>query len=362
MKCLLQFILLINGILLAHCQVLNQEEKPLSLKEELPINLAKNSDSSKINGLSFVAPPDPFPTDPMHDIVDCGANWISVIPYGYTLPLQASVRYNQASWQWWGEKPEGVLETIKLAHLHNIGVMLKPQVYLPGSWPGDMEFKTDEDWVKWETSYHNYVMPFVKMADSLNVELFCIGTEFKKSVAARSRFWEDLIKEIRAIYRGKLVYAANWNDYDQVPFWDQLDYIGINAYFPLDNGKTPSQANLLAKWKPISAEIRAFSERKQKKVLFTEYGYLSVDGCAGPTWELEKTVKSLPINHKAQCEALNAIYTSFYDQDWWAGGFLWKWFPHGEGHEGYLERDYTPQGKEAMTVLKKWFKKNAQPD
>jgi hypothetical protein len=48
--------------------------------------------------------------------------------------------------------------------------------------------------------------------------------------------------EIRKIYTGKLTYAANWDDFDKVPFWKELDYIGIDAYFPLSDAAT-------TKWK-----------------------------------------------------------------------------------------------------------------
>ena len=36
------------------------------------------------------------------------------------------------------------------------------------------------------------------------------------------------------MYSGKLTFGANWYlEYEDVTFWDDLDYIGIQAYFPL---------------------------------------------------------------------------------------------------------------------------------
>lgn len=81
---------------------------------------------------------------------------------------------------------------------------------------------------------------------------------------------------------------------------------------------------------------------------------MSVDGCAGRGWEVERRVKSLKINELAQTNALDALHRTFAKETWWQGGFLWKWFPDGQGHEGYIERDYTPQGKQAAVVLRKW--------
>ena len=105
----------------------------------------------------------------------------------------------------------------------------------------------------------------------------------------------------------------------------------------------------------IVKELRNYSKNLNVPILFTEYGYLSVDGCAGNTWELEKKVHSLNINEQAQANAIEALYTVFWKEEFWAGGFMWKWFPNNMGHEGYFDRDYTPQGKEAESVVRELF-------
>ena len=310
--------------------------------------------AKKIKGLNFVAPPNPYPNNPMNAVKAIGANWIAVIPYGFTRMNQPSVGYN-ADWQWWGERPEGVQKTIELAKASGVSVILKPQVYVPGGWTGDLDFKSEEDWESWEKDYEAFLIPFAEMADSLDVEILCVGTEFKKGSIKREQFWRNLIKKVRGIYKGKLTYAANWDEYPDVPFWDVLDYAGINAYFPLTNSKTPKVAELKKAWQPYLKEIRQFYKKVKKPMLFTEYGYLSVDGCAYNTWELESKVKQLDINEKAQANAFHALFETFWGEPYWNGGFLWKWFPNMHGGEGYNERDYTPQGKTGQEVLKKWF-------
>ena len=42
-------------------------------------------------------------------------------------------------------------------------------------------------------------------------------------------------------------------------------------------------------------------------------------------------------------------------EPYWAGGFLWKWFPNMKGDEGHPERDYSPQGMLGERTLKKWY-------
>ncbi len=305
----------------------------------------------RLKGITMTAPARPFPENPMPPIQAVNADWIAVIPYGFTRPGKAHVSFN-IDWQWWGEKTEGVKTSIQLAKEAGLSVMLKPQVYIPGSWPGDLDFKQDDKWGKWETDYEYYLLTMAKIADSMRVEMLCIGTEFSKSVVKRPEFWDQLIDKIQKVYNGKLTYSANWDDYQKVPFWERLDYIGISAYFPLSTAATPSVNELRKAWKPYIKQIEQFACTTNKPVLFTEYGYLSVDGCAHKTWELESKVKSLPINEQAQANAIEALLEELKLQDWWAGGFLWKWFPNGAGGEGYDPSDYTPQNKKAENTLK----------
>ena len=313
----------------------------------------------KVCGLNFVAPPKPFTDNPMIEVQSVNANWIAVIPYAYTRSGQPKVHYNTSGWQWWGERPEGCKRTVELAKEKGLNIMLKPQVYIPGSWTGHLDFE-EADWAQWEKDYEAYILPFAEMAEEKQVDLFCIGTEFKIGAVKREAFWRGLIEKIRSKYSGKLVYAANWDEYESVPFWDELDFIGINAYFPLVKTQTPSVQALKKAWSPIASRIKSFATKTQKPVLFTEFGYLSVDGCAYNTWELEGQINQLSINEQAQANAIEALFSTFWSTKYWAGGFLWKWFPNMEGHEGYPAKDYTPQGKIAEKNLSTWYSKGGK--
>ncbi len=311
----------------------------------------------RIHGLNFVAPPEPFAQNPMPAVERVGAEWIAVIPYAYSRPGEARVHFDGLRWQWWGESREGARETIALAKRHGLKVLLKPQVYVPRSWPGAIDFDTEAEWQAWERDYESYILPLAGIAQEQGAHMFCIGTEFKTSSRQRPGFWKDLIRKIRERYNGPLTYAANWNESGQVPFGQELDDFGVDAYFPLLDEPTPAVETLLETWIPYRDQLSRFAARQEKPVLFTEYGYLSVDGCAWNTWELEARLDQIPINEQAQANALMALYQTFDSESWWAGGFLWKWFPNMRGHEGYPAKDYTPQGKLGEAVVKKWYKR-----
>ena len=311
----------------------------------------------KIGGITLVAPPSEFQQDPMPALKAINANWVALIPYAFSRRDEAEVHFGSDR-QWWGERAEGIRKSLEYANSNDLKVMLKPQVWIPGGWVGDMDLTTEEEWVAWEKSYRNYIMTFLELAIEFNVELFCVGTEYRISVVKREKFWRSLIKEIRDLYNGKLTYSANWDAYEKVPFWDALDLVGISAYFPLSDLTTAPAELLKYKWKKYLKKLRKFSDKQQKKILFSEYGYLSVDGSTSKTWELEKIVRELNINQESQANGFEALYEVFWDENFWAGGFIWKWFPEMKGHEGYPERDYTPQNKEAAQVIAKWYGRN----
>ena len=338
--CVLQF----NGCIQQKTVQCQEDEKTVALKIE------------KMGGLTLVAPPKPFLENPMIAIQKVNADWIAVIPYGFTRKGEAKVYFNMSR-QWWGERKEGIVETIKKAHESGIKVMLKPQIYVPGDWTGTLDFESDEDWEKWEKGNTEYTLEMAKLAEAEQIDLFCFGTEFKNAINKRPEYWVGLIREVRTIYKGSLTYASNWDNYNNIPFWSELDYVGINAYFPLCTTKTPTTEELTKAWQPILKDMENFQCEVSKPIIFTEFGYLSVDACASKTWELEEKVHSIEINEQAQANALDVLFATFWEKDWWAGGFLWKWFPDMQGHEGYPEKDYTPQGKKAETVVKSWYGK-----
>ena len=347
---------LLMGVFLQSCP--SEPSSKTIITADTPV-IDTASDTPKMAGLSFVACPRPYSTAVMQEAKTVNATWISVIPYAFSRVTEPSVRYNGFGKQWWGESYEGVKTTIDSAHKASIHVLLKPQVYVGDGWTGSLDYKTEENWVKWETDYEKYLMPFVEIAVEKHVEAICIGTEFKMMTTPRETFWRNLIVKIRKKYNGKLTYAANWDDYAIIPFWDALDFVGIDAYMPLLEIDTPSVSALCEAWKPYFKDIKNFHLKVKKPICFTEFGYMSVDGCAGKTWVVEQKRKDnmLKINELAQANALDALFTTFWKESWWLGGFLWKWFPNGQGHEGYIERDYTPQKKQAAAVVAKWYKK-----
>lgn len=321
------------------------------------VSTVSESQNSSFKGVSVVAPKSDVGNQAYCDLKEVSANAVAVIPFGFTRLGENKVHYNYSNWQWWGETLNGAEQSIIYAHNEGLKVMLKPQIYIPGSWPGALDFEGDE-WIEWEKSYRTFILDFAKVAARQKVELFCVGTELDICALERKGFWINLIREIRTIYEGKLTYAANWDKFDQISFWSELDFIGIDAYFPLLDKKAASIKDLKKAWEFHLASIETTQKNFQKPVLFTEFGYLSVDNCAFENWTLQSQRQSLSANEGAQAIAFEALFQTFVQKEWWAGGFIWKWYIDEGTKERRPETDYTPQAKKAFYTIQKWYSVN----
>jgi hypothetical protein len=280
--------------------------------------------------------------------------WVAIIPYGFTRKNTSDVDYNY-KYQWWGERREGVVKTIKIAQEKGVKVMLKPHVWVSGQgWAGEFSCETEHAWKIWENSYRDYILTFAHIADSMNIELFCIGTEYRIAATERPEFWKSLIDTVKTVYHNSLTYAANWDNYEKISFWNELDYIGIDAYFPVTKSQEPSKEAIKLGFEKVSAPIKKLSDSCNKKVLFTEYGFRSIDYSTSGYYKNETS--ELKVNPKLQADAYAAFFEIFWRKPWVEGGFFWKYqFLSEEKLGGLKNKRYTPQFKPAQEIIKKAY-------
>src|SRR6185437_14398256 len=90
---------------------------------------------------------------------------------------------------------------------------------------------------------------YADLAGQGGATMLVIGTELKTmSGSAYTSRWEQIVASVRRRFAGRLTYAANWNEYQQVRFWGDLDYIGVDAYYPLSELPAPTVSQLLSAW------------------------------------------------------------------------------------------------------------------
>ncbi len=309
--------------------------------------------SGKALGVCWEGSPRPIGEAEMAALAEIGPNAISQTPFAWMSdPKKPVLRTGEGGW--WGESEEGVRATARLARAHGIATLLKPHIWLHGSWPGEVEMSSEEDWAAWFEQYRAFALRWARVARDEGLEGYCIGTELDKT-ALREKEWRALIAEVRAIYPGLLTYAANWTDFEKIPFWDALDAIGVNAYFPLSEETCPEADALVAAWKPVAARMKTLSDRVARPIVFTEIGYHSACGAYARPWEWRmREAKPHPEDQLAGYEAVGRV---FFGEPWFGGVFWWKW--HAQPRRGRStpgnDTEFTPQGKPALQWIKKRF-------
>ncbi len=150
------------------------------------------------------------------------------------------------------------------------------------------------------------------------------------------------------MYRGKLLYSANWDHYESVSFWERVDFVGVNAYWELTKDDDASEASLVKAWAPIKTKLVAYAAKQKKPLVITEVGYTSQDGAATHPWDYASTAK---VDLEEQRRAYQAFVDAWGDEQTLAGVYWWLWY--GDG--GKDDKGYTPRGKPAEKVLRGFY-------
>ncbi|WP_116124487.1 glycoside hydrolase family 113 [Lewinella sp. IMCC34183] len=281
-------------------------------------------------------------------------NAIAIVPYTFmrdphridSLPVPG---------HYGAENDSAVRFSIRQAHDRGFSIMLKPQIWIRGAWPGEVDFTTDADWDRFFDAYGAWMHHYAVMAEAEGIEALCIGTELVQTTRKHPARWRQLIAELRQVYGGRLTYAANWGEeFEGLSFWEDLDAMGLNSYYPLSTAEAPTDADLLAgarRWMQLADSISRVHERP---LWLTEVGYRSVDR-AWQNPHAEAADRGESLETQARCYV--ALSTAARESDRLQAMFVWKW-PSYLGHrESRDERQtgFVPGGKPAADILTRLY-------
>ncbi len=289
----------------------------------------------------------------LEQLASINSNAVSIVPYSFMRdprkPRQLLIEHRDG-----GENDESVLFAHFEAQQLGMHTMLKPQIWVRGSWPGDIQMSSEADWRIFFDAYYRWMRHYALLAEINGFDSLCIGVEFSKATLAKEKEWRHLIQQIRGIYNGPLTYAANWGtEFEQLQFWDMLDFIGLNCYYPLSKEAQPSKRTLKKGFEKVIQKIEKVTARFKKPLVFTEIGFRSVDG----TWkDPHEDDQGRNFNEQSQALAYEVIFEGVHNKDWYKGIFWWKWPSYLE-YKGPINTGFAPTNKKAEEVAKKWFEK-----
>lgn len=276
--------------------------------------------------------------------------------------------------------------------------------------------------------YNNFIIHYAKLVKD-KVDAFIIGSEMIGLTKVKDKDNKfpavdaliDLARQVKKIVgdKVKITYAADWSEYHHTdggwynldPLWacDYIDFIGIDAYFPLTNSTKPfyDEKRIMKGWesgegydyyysddkklkkKPLNAayawkNIKYWWENehfnpdgsktnwkpKQKKIWFTELGYPSVELASNQPnvfYSPDSVESNFPIHSNgridfvAQRQALSAAERYWRNSEFLENMFIWTWdarpYPYWPDLDkvwtdgGCWSRGHWVNGKLGLTTL-----------
>jgi hypothetical protein len=256
----------------------------------------------------------------LDELKSLGSNAIAIHPYARIQP-DGSLTFPE------DDSPLHVTQPLDWAEERGMRVMLIPHIGYWGSpflWRGEINFDTATEWNRFFADYERWIVQMARLAEAHHADLFCIGLEYSHAQKFEKR-WRQIIAAVREVYRGKITYGANWNEFQNVPFWDAVDYIGVLAYFPLSSSDNPDPEQLAKGWKKWMDQLGALSAQHGKPVVFTEIGYNENERCAAEPWDFHR--RGGPGAAEVQARCIEQALGLSKSYPFLAGMFFWKWFP-----------------------------------
>ena len=282
----------------------------------------------------------------LRELKPLGVEWVQIHPY-------AGVR-TDGTIRWEPAASTGYLErAAQIARREGVPLFWKPHLAYWGSfsWRGAITFDSPKQWRRFFDGYRAFIVDQARFAQKHRVPVFSIGLEYHHTLRFEAE-WRKIIAEVRRVYRGKITYSANWDRIDQVPFWDAVDMIGVQAYFPLSDRSDPTLADLKKGWEGPLARLNRLAEKFDKPYVFTEIGYSRSTNAARRPWEPANDSSDRAIATRRRL--MEAALTRLRREPRLRGIFWWKWVPRA----GFGDGDFAIQNREARALLKRYWAKS----
>ena len=285
-----------------------------------------------------------------------GVNAISIVPYSSMRgenSLTPFLRDHRAG----SENDQAVMSSALYARAKGWFVLLKPQIWIRGSWPGGVEFATQAEWDQFHDYYYQWILHYALLSEIYQLDGLCLGTEFVKATLQHPGQWRSIAGRVRGLYRGVLTYAANWGqEFEQFPLWESFDAAGLNAYYPLGETLTISDDSLRLAARRMLEEAAARAARYGKPLWLTEIGYRNVEG---PWRNPHAEANGRPPAPEHQARAYRALLQAQAETGAAGAVFWWKW-PSYLGYSQGDDTGFAVRGKPGEAVLREYWLKRVR--
>jgi hypothetical protein len=228
-------------------------------------------------------------------------------------------------------------------------VMLRPlvDIVVPQDsthWRGSIQ---PQDPARWKQTYGALLIKYAGLAQANEIAVLDIGSELD-SMERDNGFWLGLIGSVRANFHGQVTYSSNWAK-SFPAFGHSLDFVSIDAYYPLKAPVAASTSDLANAWQPWIARLNRIRQMFGKPLLLTELGTTSLLGSFQMPWIWDN---GQPVDltaqqryYQAACQAVVPRFSGVY---WWM-------YTLDPPSKPALDRGYMIAGKPAEADLAHCF-------
>jgi len=264
---------------------------------------------------------------------------------------------------------------IREAHKYNLNVLLKPLVVCHGECI--MINIEPSNITEWFSSYEQIIYNISIMAKELEIDALSVGLELIQiSNQNYTLYWKTLIQNIRASgYSGLLTYCSIFYPIEtqNIGFWDELDFIGMDFYLPLLNitndSNIPSQQAMVRRFSGYFQYFKSWLNEQSpnvtsKSVVLTEVGYpSSLAGLAIPSADpADQCTGNSSANFTLQDLAFKALFQALDENKGICNGTIVFWWDNPSTSDFYYNRDsdnwacgWTVRGKPAECTIAEAF-------
>lgn len=200
---------------------------------------------------------------------------------------------------------------------------------------------------RWFESYGRWIENIAQESQALGLSELIVASEIQK-LYGHTPEWQRLLRHLRSIFHGPLVMTVNHGSLGEQGFWEDVDAIGLSAYFPLSPADHPTQEELTHAWLRIRDEQTAWARRLGRPLHITEVGYESREGAARTPWSAEG---SRP-DWQLQARCFEAFRRAWQGEKLLVRAGIWATGPQNPA--GY-PFDFETIGKPAEEILKRFF-------
>jgi len=291
----------------------------------------------------------------LDELVRMGVNAISITPFGRIWSLEST----EIAWDFetpYATNRRAIARMIAQAKARGLRVLMIPHLWVetPG-WRGEIDPGGEQRWRDYQASYRRFILAWASDAQAFGADGFSIGVECKSWSGRFGGYWTQLIREVRSAFHGALTYSANWDEVEGVLFWDQLDWIGVNAFYPLASTPGASDALYAENAGRALDALLGFAAIVGKPSVLVEVGYTSRPNAAVEPWLWPDGMRGVVVDEREQARALSAIIEAAAARPGVLGLFVWRYYANLDDVSQEAPWGFSPHAKQAESVLERAF-------